>query len=263
MLPEGYLVFSDIANDAIIRFTRPGRTGIFRQPSGGANGNTLDLQGRLVTCEPGYRRVTRTEPDGRLTVLADRYRGRRLNAPNDIVVRSDGSVYFTDPVFLGPDEAILAPSYMALDFCGVFRIAPSGTLELLTTEVSRCNGLAFSPDESLLYVVNSADNLVYAFDVARDGSIGRQRPWLEMRQDLPGVGDGMKVDVEGHAYVTGPGGVWVVAADGTPLGLIRLPVVATNVAFYGFDARILFVTAPPALFIVPLRVPGISVLSRL
>jgi gluconolactonase len=113
MLPDGYLVFSDIANDALVRFTRPGRTGIFRRPSGGANGNTLDPRGRLVTCEAGRRRVTRTEPDGAITVLAAHHEGKRLNAPNDVVVRSDGAVFFTDPIFLGPDEGLLAPSYMA------------------------------------------------------------------------------------------------------------------------------------------------------
>ena len=263
MLPDGYLVFSDIANDAIVRFSRPGRTGIFRQPSGGANGNTLDPRGRLVTCEAGRRRVTRTEPDGTITVLAAAYQGKRLNAPNDVVVRNDGAVYFTDPIFLGPDEPLLAPSYMALDSCGVFRIAPDGGLTRVTTELSRPNGLAFSPDESRLYVVDSADNTVSAFDVAPDGSLRNRRPWLPMRHEAEGVGDGMKVDTAGHAYVTGPGGVWVAAADGTPLGILRLPVVTTNVAFYGYDAKMLFITAPPALFVVRLARPGISVLDRI
>jgi len=263
MLPDGYLVFSDIANDALIRFTRPGRTGVFRQPSGGANGNTLDPRGLLLTCEAGRRRVTRTEADGSITVLAAAYEGKRLNAPNDIVVRSDGAVYFTDPIFLGPDEPLLAPSYMALPFCGVFRIGPDGRLALLTTELSRPNGLAFSPDESVLYVVDSADDSVSAFDVAPDGGLGNRRPWLSMRHEAEGVGDGMKVDTAGNAYVTGPGGVWVAAPDGTPLGILRTPVVATNLAFYGFDAKILFITAPPALFVVRIAVPGMSVLTRL
>jgi gluconolactonase len=263
MLPDGYLVFSDIANDAIVRFTRPGRTGVFRHPSGGANGNTLDPRGRLVTCEAGRRRVTRTEPDGAITVLATHYQGKRLNAPNDIVVRSDGAAYFTDPIFLGPDEASLAPSYMALDSCGVFRIAPDGGLTRLTTDVSRPNGLAFSPDESRLYVVDTADNSVVLFDVAADGSLRNRRRWLVMRHEAEGVGDGMKVDTAGNAYVTGPGGVWVVAADGTPLGVLRLPVVTTNLAFYGYDAKILFITAPPAVFVVRLAIPGVSVLDRI
>jgi gluconolactonase len=263
MLPDGYLVFSDIANDALVRFTRPGRTGIFRQPSGGANGNTLDPRGRLVTCEAGRRRVTRTEPDGAITVLAAHHEGKRLNAPNDVVIRSDGVVYFTDPIFLGPDEGLLAPSYMALGFCGVFRIALDGAVTPLTTELARPNGLAFSPDESRLYVVDSANNSVSAFDVTPDGTLRNHRQWTVMPHAAEGVGDGMKVDMDGHGYVTGPGGVWVVAPDGTPLGILRLPVAATNVAFYGYDAKILFVTAPPALFVVRLARPGISVLDRI
>ena len=263
MLPEGFLVFSDIANDSIIRFSRPGRTGIHRQPSGGANGNTLDVQGRLVTCEAGRRRVTRTEHDGSVTTLADRYEGKRLNAPNDIVVKSDGAVYFTDPVFLGEDDEMFRSSYMELDFNGVFRISPQGGLSLLTSELRLCNGLAFSPDESILYVVNSEDDSVYAFDVNSDGSISNMRRWLDMTAEMPGVGDGMKIDVLGNAYVTGPGGVWVADSEGTPLGIIRTPVAATNMAFYGFDSKVLFITAPPAIFAVRLRVGGISVLGRI
>ena len=262
MLPEGYMVFSDIPNDSIVRFTRPGRTGVFRCPSGGANGNTVDMQGRLVTCETGRRRVTRTEPDGSITVLADNYEGKRLNAPNDIVVRSDGSVYFTDPIFLGQFDEMLASSYMDLDFSGVFMISPSGTLILLTSEVPKCNGLAFSPDESVLYVVNSADNSVYAFNVRDDGTIDDRRRWVRMRYHAAGVGDGMKVDSLGNAYVTGPGGVWVVASDGTPSGIIRLPDVAANLAFYGFDAKILFITASTRLYMVRLKIPGVSVINR-
>ena len=263
MLPEGFLVFSDIANDSIIRFSRPGRTGIYRQPSGGANGNTLDIQGRLVSCEAGRRRVTRTEHDGSITVLADRHDGKRLNAPNDIVVKSDGSVYFTDPVFLGEDDEMFRSSYMELDFSGVFRISPQGELSLPTSDLRLCNGLAFSPDESLLYVVNSEDNSVYAFDVNDDGSISNMRRWLNMTSDMPGVGDGMKIDVSGNAYVTGPGGVWVADSEGAPLGIIRTPVVTTNLAFYGFDSSVLFITAPPAIFAIRIKVPGISVLDRL
>ena len=262
MLPEGYLLFSDIENDAIIRFTRPGRTGVFRQPSGGANGNTLDHLGRLVSCEAGRRRVTRTERDGSITVLADNYHGKRLNSPNDIVVRSDGTVYFTDPIFIGEHEEILAPSYMDLDFCGVFKISPAGTLEVVTTEVSRCNGLAFSPDESILYVVNSADNSLVAFDVDVQGNLSNSQIWLRMEHELSGVGDGMKVDTQGNVYVTGPGGVWVVSADGSPLGIIRLPVNATNMAFYGFDSQMLFITAPPRLYMIRLKVPGIPAMQR-
>ena len=263
MLPDGYLIFSDIENDTIIRFSRPGRTGIFRDRSGGANGNTLDARGRLVTCEAGRRRVTRTEHDGSITVMADNYEGKRLNAPNDIIVRFDGSVYFTDPIFLGEYQEIMAQSYRQLDFVAVFKIAPSGDIMPVTTDVELCNGLAFSPDESILYIVNSADNSIYAFDVNDDGTIANKRLWLEMRHDLDGVGDGMKVDTNGNVFVTGPGGVWVASNDGTPLGIIRLPVSATNMAFYGFDSMMLFITAPPGLFMARLKTPGISVVDRI
>lgn len=269
MLPQGYLLFADIDNDAILRYSRPGRTGIFRQPSGGANGNTLDPQGRLVTCEGGVRRLTRTEHDGSITVLADSYQGKRLNSPNDVVVRTDGTIYFTDPIFLGsdegmlsPDEQVMARSYMDLDFCGVFKVSPSGELSVLTKDLVRCNGLAFSPDERTLYVVNSADNSVYACDVDADGLVGNPRVWLRMEHEVFGLGDGMKVDVEGNAYVTGPGGVWVASSDGTPLGIIRIPVPPSNLAFYGFDAGMLFITAAPGAFMQRIKVPGISVIDR-
>jgi gluconolactonase len=138
-----------------------------------------------------------------------------------------------------------------------------GAVTPLTTELARPNGLAFSPDESRLYVVDSANNSVSAFDATADGTLRNHRQWIVMRHAAEGVGDGMKVDMDGHGYVTGPGGVWVVAPDGTPLGILRLPVAATNVAFYGYDAKILFVTAPPALFVVRLARPGISVLDRI
>jgi len=263
MLPDGYLLFSDITNDAIVRFTRPDRTGIFRQPCGGANGNTLDLEGRLVTCEPGTRRITRTEHDGSITTLTDNYQGKRLNATNDVVVKSDGGVYFTDPIFLGDFEDILKPSYMALDFSGVFRISLDGGVSLVTDEIPFPNGLAFSEDESVLYVVNTSDNGIYAFDVNADGSVNNKRLWLDMTYDLPGVGDGMKVDVEGNVYSTGPGGIWVAASNGNPIGIIRTPTVATNLAVYGFDSKMLFITSPPNLYMLRINVPGISVIDRI
>ena len=186
-----------------------------------------------------------------------------------MVVRTDGTIYFTDPIFLSsdegmlsPDEQVMARSYMDLDFCGVFKVSPSGELSLLTKDLVRCNGLAFSPDERILYVVNSADNSVYACDVDGEGSIGNPRLWLKMEYEVFGLGDGMKVDVEGNAYVTGPGGVWVASSDGTPLGIIRIPVPPSNLAFYGFDAGMLFITAAPGAFMQRIKVPGISVIDR-
>ena len=264
MLPEGYIIYSNISGDAIMRYSPPSWTGIVRKPSGGANGNTLDPQGRLVSCEGALKRVTRTEPDGSIIVLASMHGGRPLNAPNDVVVKNDGAIYFTDPHFLGDQEQMLAPSLRSQDYCGVFMISPDGEVTRVTTEISLPNGLALSPDETVLYVVNSGDNCVYAFDVdAADGSIANKRLWLKMDHELEGVGDGMKVDLEGNAYVTGPGGVWVVSSDGTPLGIIPVPHVTTNVAFYGYDSRLLFITAPPAAYVIRIRNPGISVIDRI
>ena len=262
MLPEGYILFSDIGNDAILQYNPPFWLSTIRSHSGGANGNTLDLQGRLITCEGSLKRLTRTEPDGSLTVLADSYDGRPLNAPNDVVVRSDGSIYFTDPIFMGDREDMLAPSLQAQEHTSVFMVSPNGELARLTTEPGKPNGLAFSPDESVLYVVDSADNSVIAFDVAEDGSIASGRVWLSMEHELEGLGDGMKVDQEGNGYVTGPGGIWVASADGTPLGIIRVPQITSNLAFYGFDSRLLFITAPTAVYVARIKVPGISVTDR-
>lgn len=263
MTPGGYMLFSDVSGDRIMRWSRPDRGGIFRQQTGNANGNTLDLQGRLITCEVGTRRVTRTEHDGTITVIADSYEGRRLNAPNDVVVKSDGSIFFTDPVFLGANDDLMGASYRSLDFCGVFRISPAGEISLVTAEVDRPNGLAFSADESLLYIVNTPDNTIYAFDIDENGKATNKRKWLEMQHDSPGVGDGMKVDTAGNVYCTGPGGVWVASSDGTALGIIRVPKVTTNLAFYCFDSLGLFITAPPSVYFVKLRVAGISVTDRI
>ena len=262
MLPEGYILFSDIRNDAIVQYNPPFWLSTVRSPSGGANGNTLDPQGRLITCEGSLKRLTRTERDGSTTVLADSYDGKPLNAPNDVVVKSDGSIYFTDPIFLGEREEMLAPSLQSQAHRSVFRLSPDGVLAPVTDEIAKPNGLAFSADESALYVVDSFENRVHAFDVADDGSLANSRVWLSMEHELEGLGDGMKVDREGNAYVTGPGGVWVASGDGTPLGIIRVPQTTSNVAFYGFDSRLLFITAPTAVYVARIKVPGVSVIDR-
>ena len=260
--PQGFIIFSDIARERLIRYAPPFWNGVLRENSGGANGNTLDTEGRLISCEGNYKRLTRTEPDGTITVLADSYAGRPLNAPNDVVVRSDGTIFFTDPIFMGENEVALAPSLMTQAANSVFRLGPGGDLVSATEEVSKPNGLAFSPDESVLYVVNSEETNVSAFDVDEAGALTNHRIWLDMDYDLEGPGDGMKVDVEGNAYVTGPGGVWVVEPDGTALGIIRHEGQATNCAFYGYDSRLLFITATNGTHVARLKVPGISVYDR-
>ncbi len=260
--PQGFMVFSDILNERLVRYCPPFWNGVLRENSGGANGNTLDTEGRLISCEGNLRRLTRTEPDGAVTVLADSFEGRPLNAPNDVVVRSDGTILFTDPAFMGEYEHVLAPSLMAQRASMVMRIDTSGTLSVAADEVAKPNGLALSPDESVLYVVNSADATVSAFDVDAAGALSNHRIWLRMESDLEGPGDGMKVDVEGNAYITGPGGVWVARPDGEALGIIRHDGIPTNCGFYGFDSRLLFITATTGTYVVRLRVPGIPVHDR-
>lgn len=262
-LPTGYIIFSDILREEIIRYYPPFWFGKERTNTGGANGNTLDLQGRLISCEGTLKRLTRREHDGSITVLADSYNGRPLNAPNDVVIKSDGSIYFTDPYFMGPEEQWLAPSLASQDTCGVYRLSVTGRLDRLIGDIAKPNGLAFSSDEKLLYVVNSADNCVYAFDVQADGTVANKRLWLAMKHDLEGIGDGMKVDTLGNAYVTGPGGVWVADKTGKALGILRVPNVCTNLAFYGWDCKLLFITTPPAVYVSKLKVSGISVLDRI
>ena len=260
--PQGFMVFSDILRERLVRYCPPFWDGVLRENSGGANGNTLDTEGRLISCEGSLRRLTRTEPDGSITVLADRFDGSPLNAPNDVVVRSDGTILFTDPVFLGEYEHAMAPSLQAQRACAVMRIDPAGELTVATEEVEKPNGLALSPDESVLYVVNSADATVSAFDVDAGAGLSNHRIWLRMESDLEGPGDGMKVDTEGNAYVTGPGGVWVAEPDGTALGIIRHDGIPTNCAFYGFDSSLLFITATTGTYVIRLRVPGIPVYDR-
>lgn len=263
MMPQGFLIFSDITNDQIVRFSRPDRTAIYRNQSKGANGNTLDLQGRLISCETGYRRLSRTETNGDVTVLADNYQGKLLNATNDVIVRNDGTILFTDPIFLGEYETFLGSSYKALDFSGVYSIDAKGNLSLVTTSLDFPNGLALSPDEKTLLVGNSDDNCIYAFGKNSDGYSSKGDLWLEMDSDLTGVADGLKVDIEGNVYSTGPGGIWVADHSGKPLGIIKFEEITTNLAFYGLDSHMLVVTAPPSLYMLKLKVPGISVLERL
>ncbi len=261
-LPQGFIIFSDILHERIIRYCPPFWNGVLRENSGGANGNTLDTEGRLISCEGNLKRLTRTEPDGAITVLAGTYDGKPLNAPNDVVVRSDGSIFFTDPLFMGDYEEALAPSLMTQEANRVFRLDPDGVLTPATDEVSKPNGLAFSPDESVLYVVNSDENNVAAFDVDAEGSLSNYRIWLDMEHRLEGPGDGMKVDTLGNGYVTGPGGVWVCDPVGVPLGIIRTPGSTTNCAFYGYDSKLLFITATTGTYVIRLKVPGISVYDR-
>jgi gluconolactonase len=253
-----YLLFSDIYYSRIVRLrllsNGPELT-TFRSPSGGSNGMTLDGSRRLVVCEHYSRRVTRTEVDGTVKVLAEHYKGKRLNSPNDVVVRSDGSIFFTDPHFgLG-----VPPQWKEQSFNGVYRLAPDGELELLVDDFDMPNGLAFSPDESVLYVDDSARRHIRAFDIDKDGSVTRSRMFIEMGGKEVGLPDGMKVDTEGNVYCTGPGGIWVIAPDGTCLGRIMMDEQPANVAWGDADWKSLYITACTSVYRLRLNVPGIAV----
>jgi gluconolactonase len=266
-MKEGYILFSDIPNNAIMKWTPDGKVSTFRKPSGytgppappgayvGSNGLTLDKQGRLIICEHGDRRVTRLEANGRLTVLADKYDGKRLNSPNDAVYRSDGSLYFTDPPY-----GLFNEKAKELDFQGVYRLLPNGKLQLLNKELTRPNGLAFSPDEKTLYVANSdPDKKIWmAYDVTEDGSLSSGRVFFDATQEKEGgLPDGMKVDTRGNLYCSGPGGVWIFSPQGKHLGTIKLPEVPANCHWGDSDAKTLYMTARTGFYRLRLNVPGI------
>lgn len=249
--PGGFYYFVDIRKSHLHRITPGQPSELVRSDTGEGNGTTFDLQGRLVICEGGHRRVTRWSADGTSEILVDRHEGKRLNRPNDVVCRSDGSLYFTDPGLRVP----LAER--ELPCAGVYRIAPDGT----TTLVVDCeypNGLAFSPDERVLYVANTRwTQYIHAIELDAGGKMLRRRIFADMSSDeTEGVPDGMKVDAEGRVYCTGPGGTWVFAPDGTQLGILRTPEVPANLAFGGPDLRTLFLTARTSIYALRVKVPG-------
>jgi len=249
--PDGFYYFADVRASMLYRVT-PGRPHeVVREKTGGGNGTTFDLQGRLILCEGDNRRVTRRAADDRFEVLVDRFEGKRLNRPNDVACRSDGSLYFTDPGLRVP----LAER--EVEHAGVYRIAPDGAVSLVA-DFEYPNGLAFSPDERLLYVANTRwAQYIHVLELDADGRMLRRRIFADMSSDeTDGVPDGMKVDVEGRVYCTGPGGTWVFAPDGARLGVIRTPEVPANLAFGGPDLRTLFFTARTSVYTLRAKVPG-------
>jgi gluconolactonase len=262
----GHLLFSDIPNKRIARWRRlPEGPELTTYARGMSNGLTLDRQGRVLAAEHDGRRVTRVGDDGSRTVLAEQFQGKRLNSPNDIVVKSDGSVYFTDPPYavqpLPPGTARPPRWWTApipgreLPFQGVFRLAPDGSLHLIADDFSLPNGLAFSPDESALYIDDSAEKHIRAFDVRPDGTLSGGRILLDMASDDPGVPDGLKLDQDGNVFCTGPGGVWVCQPDGTFLGRVVLPELPANLA-WGEDGSVLFLTARTSVYRLPTKTRG-------
>jgi gluconolactonase len=252
------LVFSDIIGDVIYCWNETVGLSVFRSPSHMANGNTWDREGRLLSCEHATSRVCRTDADGRYEVVASHYGGRELNSPNDIVVRRDNSIYFTDPNSGRSAKYGLARK-QELDFQGVFRLDPAtGQMILLADDFSKPNGLCFSRDESLLYINDSDRQHIRVFVVQSDGTIANGRIWAETGGAEPGVADGMKIDSQGNLYCCGSGGIHVFDAGGRRRDIIRTPEVAANLAWGGVALTDLFITARTSIYRLRMQVPGHS-----
>jgi gluconolactonase len=257
-----HLLFSDIPNNRMLRYDESsGAVSVFRQPSNYANGNTVDRQGRLVTCEHGGRRVVRTEHDGRITLIADSYRGKRLNSPNDVVVKSDGSIWFTDPPYgiLSDYEGHKAESEVG--GCYVFRVdGVTGEIRVVADDFIRPNGIAFSLDEKRLYIVDSAGGRtpslpknIRVFDVADNGSLSNGREFADC---TAGRFDGMRFDDAGRLWAATDDGVHCLDADGTLIGKIKIPEICSNVVFGGPKRNYLFICATTSVYGVMLPVNG-------
>jgi gluconolactonase len=275
----GYLLFSDIPANVIDKWAPGSKVSVFLKPSGftgtdpsqagriidngraminliGSNAVTVDRQGRIVFCAQGDRSVVRIEKDGRRTILADRYEGKRLNSPNDLVYKSDGALYFTDPpagLPKGDDDP-----KKEIPFDGVF-LLKNGKLQVLDKSFLRPNGLAFAPSEKFLYVNDSFKKTIMRFEVRPDDTIANGQIFIDMNGDeAPGVPDGMKVDLKGNVYCTGPGGVWIISSAGKHLATIKTPERITNLAFGNADGKMLYLTGRTGeLFGIDLKVAGI------
>ena len=251
----GYLLFSDIHNSRRMKWTAQEGVSLFMEPTNRANGLTRDPSGRLLACEHDTRRVTRMEPDGSITVVASNYRGRRLNRPNDVIVSSKGDIYFTDPGFPTPG--------LDLDWNGVYHVSPDlGTITLIVWDFSRPNGLALSPDESILYINDTRRRHIRAFDLEPNGMplIATDRIFCDLGGEREGNPDGMKVDTAGNVYCGGSGGIWVMDPSGNHLGIIVHGAPGTtNMAFGGDDWKTLFYTTRHTFGSVPVNVAGLPV----
>jgi len=260
--PAGrYTLFSDIPNDRIMRYDETdGSVSVFRSPCGYTNGHTVDRQGRLVSCEHGGRRVSRTEHDGRITVIADSYNGKRLNSPNDVVVKSDGSIWFTDPPYgiLSDYEGHKAEPENGFN---VYRVnSQSGAISVAVDDFIRPNGIAFSPDEKRLYIVDSAGGRtrgepkhIRVFDVGENGKLTGGKEFADC---TAGRFDGMRFDTEGRLWAATDDGVHCLASDGTLIGKVKIPEICSNVVFGGPKRNTLYVTATNSLYAVMLHVNG-------
>ena len=243
---EGYLLFSDVPNNLILQWSPGHKAAEFRKDSNGANGNTFDHQGRLYTCESVNRRVIRTGGEDRPQVLADKWEGKRLNAPNDIVVSRNGHAYFTDPAFGAQADA------RELDFYGVYHIPPKGPLKLIAKPAGRPNGIALSPNGRILYVANTDDRNVRAYDLDRNGDASNERVVVS---GVDGPPDGMKVDEKGNLYVTA-NGVAIYTPQGKLLHTIEIGERPSNCAWGDPDYKALYVTARTSVYRIRLEIKG-------
>lgn len=259
--PKGYLLFSDIPAQKIYMWDQAGGISVFVDPSGGSNGLTFDKNGNLMVCQHSDRRIARLISDNTFETIIDHFNGKRFNSPNDLVIKSDGSIYFTDPAY-GLPKGVNDPA-KEIPFQGVFRYMNGKTI-LLDSTLDNPNGIAFSPDEKSLYVSNYANTtqakqwLVYR--VNKKGGLGKRMVFADATGSLEKGGpDGVKVDLEGNVYCAGPGGVLIYSPKGVFLGLIRFPEIVANLCFGGNDGKTLFVTARTGLYSIPLKTAGIRI----
>jgi len=258
--PDGFWHFVDLRRNRLHRLA-PGRAPELVRETAGGNGTTFDLQGRLILCEGTARRVVRIDHDGKAEVLADRYKGGRFNRPNDVVCRSDGSLYFTDPDKRVPytEREIPPPAGIdnTWDGAAVYRVMPDGAI----SQLALCeypNGLAFSPDERTLYVANTrSSKYIHALELDAAGNMAGRRIFADMNEGTaPGIPDGLKVDSQGRVFCTGPGGIWVFTPEGQRIGILQFPEQAVNFAFGGADLRTLFCCACTSVYTLRVKVPG-------
>ncbi len=258
---SNFFLWSDIPNNRIMRWVPDGTVDVFRANSNYSNGNTRDREGRLVTCEHGGRRVTRTEPDGTITVIADSYKGKRLNSPNDAVVKSDGSIWFTDPNYGIMSDYEGHKAEMEQDGCYVYRVDPkSGGIAVVADDFSKPNGLAFSPDESILYIAESGfsndpecPNHIRAFKVDKSGGLSGGKEFCRTSAGFP---DGFRVDTDGNVWTSGGPGIDCFAPSGDRLGRMRFPQVVSNLVFGGPKRNRLFVTCTHEVYSVDVKATG-------
>lgn len=258
---DGSVTWSDIPNNRMLRWTPGGETSIFRSPSNHTNGHTLDREGRLVSCEHSGRRISRTEADGTVVTLVDRYDGKRLNSPNDVVVKSDGTIWFTDPPYgiISNHEGVKAESEIGANH--VYRLDPqTGVITIARSDFQKPNGLAFSPDETLLYISDTSrshdpagNHHIRVFDVVDGSRLENGRVFAVIE---PGLADGFRLDINGNVFSSSADSIQVFAPDGTRLGKIIVPEVVSNCVFGGPNRSTLFITASTSLYSIELATQG-------